>query len=408
MASSVAIPQDIINNIIEAVGDDSLLLKNCALVSSSFLLPSRKRLFSQIYLRNDQACQRLYQFLAEDPVIQSFVRSIAITYRTSKSHLQLNRTSLIAILRLTFCCLESLSIDIKIGMHPSNWNDFSSELKDALSTIIHSPTLKTLYLTEVSVPIMLFHGIHLTKLVLHSLLFNDLDGEQSSLLTSATSEGVATTIDQCVWTFDTVPQPTEPIFLPFMSRLRVLEIRVDPSSATMDDFDILSFLMRSLRVSLTSPATLEHLKFYIVFEGDDNHFNFYEFFDDLRDAHVWRHLDSIITRPAGSRLQRVDINIEYSFREDDNVGEPDKALVMEPVLDALPLLRKKAMEWMASVREREVKGKAVSEEARWSLIARERPFKRDTILCPEVIRRNRRCKGKIKLNEMHDVAKHQE
>ncbi|KAM6492889.1 hypothetical protein JOM56_011023 [Amanita muscaria] len=363
MANSVAIPQDIIDNIIEAVGDDSRLLKKCALVSSSFLLPSRKRLFSQISLRDDQACQGLHQFLVENPVIQSSVRSIAIRYHSCKSHLQLNRTSLIAILRLTFCCLESFSIDIKIDKHwhwdrdPSNWNDFSSELKDALSTIIHSSTLKTLYLTEVSVPIMLFHGIHLTKLVLHSLLLNDLDGEQSSLLTSANWEGVATTashtvIDQCVWTFDTVPQLedlTEPIFLPFMSRLRVLEIRVDPSSATMDDFNILSFLMRSLRVSLTSPATLEHLKFYIVFEGNDNSFDYYEFFDDLRDAVVWRHLDSIITRPAGSRLQRVDINIEYSFRDDDDyMMEPDETLVMEPVLDALPLLRKKGILFVAA------------------------------------------------------------
>ncbi|KIL56625.1 hypothetical protein M378DRAFT_89061 [Amanita muscaria Koide BX008] len=358
MANSVAIPQDIIDNIIEAVGDDSRLLKNCALVSSSFLLPSRKRLFSQISLRDDQACQRLHQFLVENPVIQSFVRSIAIRYQT----FQLNCTSLVAILQLTFCYLESFSIiDINIGKQwywdqdPSNWNDFSSELKDALSTIIHSSTLKTLYLTEVSVPIMLFHGIHLTKLVLHSLLLNDLDGEQSRLLTSAASEGVATTashtvIDQCVWNFDTVPRtrfstsgPTEPIFLPFMCRLRVFEIRIDPSSAMMRDFHILSFLMGSLRVSLTSPATLEHLKFDIVFFGNDNHFNFYKFYNDLRDADVWSHLDSIITHPTGSRLQRVDINIEYSFRYDDDVMEPDETLVMEPVLDALPLLREKGI-----------------------------------------------------------------
>ncbi|KIL56629.1 hypothetical protein M378DRAFT_172516 [Amanita muscaria Koide BX008] len=354
MANSVAIPQDIIDNIIEAV-DDSRLLKNCALVSSSFLLPSRKRLFSQISLRNDQACQGLHQFLVENSVIQSFVRSIAITYRTSKSHLQFNCISLIAILRLTFCCLESFSIDIKIGMHPSNWNDFSSELKDALSAIIISSTLKTLYLAEVSMPIMLFHGIHLTKLVLRnlgSLLLNDLDGEQSRLPTSAASEGVATTashtvIDQCVWNFYTVPRtrfgPPEPTFLPFMCRLRVFEIRVDPYSATTSDFEILSFLMRSLRVSLTSPATLEHLKFDIVFEGKYNLFDYYELFDDLRDADVWSHLDSIIAHPTGSRLQRVDINIKYIFYYDVKAEQPDETLPTEHVLNALPLLHEKGI-----------------------------------------------------------------
>jgi len=100
-------------------------------------------------------------------------------------------------------------------------------------------------------------------------------------------------------------------------------------------------LMRSLRVSLTSPATLEHLKFNIVFEGNSNHFNYYALFDDLRNADVWSHLDSIITHPTGSRLQRVDINIKYSFRYDDDGDEPDNTEILKPVLDALPLLREK-------------------------------------------------------------------
>jgi hypothetical protein len=140
-----------------------------------------------------------------------------------------------------------------------------------------------------------------------------------------------------------VEGPTEPIFLPFMSRLRVFEIDIDPSSATMSDFDILSFLMHSLRVSLTSPATLKHIKFDIVFEGRSNSFNYYSLLDDLRDAEVWRHLDSIITHPTGSRLQRVDINIKYSFRYDDDGNEPSNTEVEEPVFDALPLLHKKGI-----------------------------------------------------------------
>jgi hypothetical protein len=43
--------------------------------------------------------------------------------------------------------------------------------------------------------------------------------------------------------------PTEPIFLPFMCRLRFLEIDINPFSATMSDFAVLSFLMRSLSIS---------------------------------------------------------------------------------------------------------------------------------------------------------------
>jgi hypothetical protein len=156
MTNSVPIPQDIIDNVIAAVGsDDKYLLKQCAVVSSSFLLPSRKQLFSKISLSGDQASQRLHQFLVKNPVLQSFVKSIAIISWGSTAS-ELNSTSLLAILRLPFCRLDSFSID---SWYHLNWNNFSSELKDAISNIIHSSTLKTLCLRKVvGVPITLFLG----------------------------------------------------------------------------------------------------------------------------------------------------------------------------------------------------------------------------------------------------------
>jgi hypothetical protein len=190
--------------------------------------------------------------------------------------------------------------------------------------------------------------------------------EQSSSLTPAASEGVATmasqtVIDHCVWYFREAVHgtrfftfayfsliwdmkgPTAPIFLPFMCRLRFFEIDIHPYSATMSDFDILSFLMRSLCVSLTSPATLEHIKLNIRFRSGDDQFDQNEFYEDLRDADVWSHLDSIITHPTGSRLQRVDIDIDYTFRYDDEVMEPHNNGILEAVLDGLPLLREKGI-----------------------------------------------------------------
>ena len=137
--------------------------------------------------------------------------------------------------------------------------------------------------------------------------------------------------------------PAEPIFLPFMCRLRVLEIYINPSAERLRDLDILSVLIRSLRLSLTSPATLEYLKLDIIFAAFNANFDYDAFFDGLRDADVWRHLDSIITHPTGSLLQRVDINIDYGFGEDNGVKEPDNSEVSERVLDALPLLRKKGI-----------------------------------------------------------------
>ena len=94
-----------------------------------------------------------------------------------------------------------------------------------------------------------------------------------------------------------------------MSRLRFFEIDAKLGPATVDDFDILSFLMGSLWTSLTSPATLEHLKFNIWFRhGKSGNYNIF------RELRIYvtlmpqgARLDSITSDPTGSRLQRVDI-----------------------------------------------------------------------------------------------------
>ena len=95
--------------------------------------------------------------------------------------------------------------------------------------------------------------------------------------------------------------------------------------------------MDSLCISLTSPATLEHLQFNInIFcDGEGN--------DGLRDAEVWSHLDSIATHPTGSQLQRVDININYCLRKVNDAMELDKDEVEKAVLDSLPSLRAKGI-----------------------------------------------------------------
>jgi hypothetical protein len=130
-----------------------------------------------------------------------------------------------------------------------------------------------------------------------------------------------------------------------MCRLRFFEIDIRLGSATVHDFDNLSFLMSSLCISLTSPATLEHLKFDIWFRGSKNRFidREEEFFEHLRDAYAWSRLDSLTSHPTGSRLQRVDINIGYFFRYDDYVREFFEDNVLNAVLDGLPLLHTKGI-----------------------------------------------------------------
>ena len=213
MAKSMDIPQDIIDNIIAAAGDDKHLLKQCTLVSSSFLLPSRKQLFSGISITSE-TCQDIHQYLVQNPVIQSFVRNITITEikymmdsRPSESPEWMNGTSLLAILQLPFCRLERFSVVVERHDWDWDWNSFSNELKDALSNIVHLSTLKTLSLTGVEkVPITFFlHIVHLTTLELDSLSPYDFGDENSSLLTWAASNGMVPmasgVIDRCVWRY---------------------------------------------------------------------------------------------------------------------------------------------------------------------------------------------------------------
>ena len=391
MAKSLEIPQDIIDSVIMEVGDDMHLLKKFSLVSYSFLLPSRKKLFSKITLRNSQTCQGIHQLLVQNPVIQSFVRTIIILTEDidssgSENPEWMNGTSLLAILRLPFSFIECLSINLRLDYwdpNPWNWNNFRSDLKDALSNIIHSPNLKTLSLKGLSkLPITFFlHIDHLTTLKLLSLSSKDFGNEDSSMLAWEALKGVAPTassshivIDRCVWHLredwdyrygsvrgtrfpssayfslsQDIEGPTKSIFLPFMCHLRILEININLRSGKSHDFNILSFLMGSLRISLTSPATLERLEFNICFGSGSNEFYFdYTFYDALRDADVWTQLDSITTHPTGLRLQRVDISINYYFNNDE-WEEIDQDKLSKVVLDGLPLLRRKGILFVKTI-----------------------------------------------------------
>ena len=84
----------------------------------------------------------------------------------------------------------------------------SSELKDALSNIIHLSTLKTLNINGITkMPLtFLLPVVHLTTLELHYISPNDFYDENSSSLTPAASKGVAPMasytviqVDRCVW-----------------------------------------------------------------------------------------------------------------------------------------------------------------------------------------------------------------
>jgi hypothetical protein len=129
-----------------------------------------------------------------------------------------------------------------------------------------------------------------------------------------------------------------------------LKIHICLNSEPEDDFYLLSLIViRSLFVSLTtSPATLEHLQFIVEFSGLVIDCDL--FYDNLRDADLWRHLDSIIaSHPTDSKLQRVDINIKYAAYD---VVEHDVDTVKKAVFDCLPLLRMKGILFVSAVGRR--------------------------------------------------------
>jgi hypothetical protein len=131
----------------------------------------------------------------QNPVIQSSVRSITLTENSDKWGPKftewMNGTSLLAILRLSFYHLESFSITEHRRSHHWSWDSFSVELKDAISNIIHSPTLKTLFLKGITKVLTTFflHIGHLTTLRLQSI--SPIDFCDDSSLTRAASKGKA-------------------------------------------------------------------------------------------------------------------------------------------------------------------------------------------------------------------------
>ena len=78
-------------------------------------------------------------------------------------------------------------------MFTDYWNIFSSELKDALSNIMYTSSLKTLSLA----------GVMITKVPI-TIYSDDFCNENLSLLTWAASKGMAptashTVINRCMW-----------------------------------------------------------------------------------------------------------------------------------------------------------------------------------------------------------------
>jgi hypothetical protein len=120
--------------------------------------------------------------------------------------------------------------------------------------------------------------------------------------------------------------------MPFIYRLRIFEIYIDLRSGTEHDFQVVSYFLLTLCVSLTAPAMLQYLQVNIGIRNFDPT----TFYDNIRN--VWSPLDCLATLPTASQLQRVIIKIIYMYGF--GVDEPQiyASEVAVAVFEALPLL----------------------------------------------------------------------
>jgi hypothetical protein len=168
MVKSLSIPQEIIDSIIGKIDvQDKALLKKCALISHSFLHPSRKQLYSFISLNSGQDCQRLCRMDVQTRYLRLFVKTLHISDVFAESIL--NNEYLLPILRLPLRRLETLSVSSEEYYVP--WDILTDNMREALWNVIHSSPLTSLTLRSIlEVPIDLFLG--LTKL--HMLDLDDI------------------------------------------------------------------------------------------------------------------------------------------------------------------------------------------------------------------------------------------
>ena len=179
------IPQEIIDNIADELWDDADALDSCAIVCRSFLIPSRRNLFSDIYLNSVERLERLHRLLVSKPDLANYIREltfVASFVSAEDKYLWLSSLrdgrTLPGILRL-IRRLQILSWGIGTSVPWGattivSWGDFSPELQIALLDILRSPSLRSIELSNLyRLPISIINFPHVRKLFLTRVGFED-------------------------------------------------------------------------------------------------------------------------------------------------------------------------------------------------------------------------------------------
>jgi hypothetical protein len=181
MDVAISIPQDVIDSIVDMLHGDPDTLKNCAMTSHSFLIPSRKHLFYSVHLYSVLLSQKLHHLLCIHPEISHCIKELCITQNDPTYSWLVTDKALPCILDM-LDHLQSLSL----GMITSGlimWSWFSRELHSALKSRFQSSSLLDLKIIQCcDVPVsMITSFINLRRLILIMVHFDDDIGEQATL-----------------------------------------------------------------------------------------------------------------------------------------------------------------------------------------------------------------------------------
>lgn len=149
MSADPYLAQELVDEILQHLGQDKRSLGSCALVARSWTTPSRKFLFNHIDLKPahqitnrktlESDLEALLQALNRTPYLPRYVHHLTIDFRNYNYAGTRVSRKLIYILSI----LTSLqSVDMGIG----RWNDFSPEMASACDAILSLPSLSSVTL----------------------------------------------------------------------------------------------------------------------------------------------------------------------------------------------------------------------------------------------------------------------
>ncbi|KAF9457666.1 hypothetical protein BDZ94DRAFT_1272550 [Collybia nuda] len=314
MAISLPVPQDIISEIIDKLGNNPDALKACARVARSFLIPSRKKLFSAIRLTTRSA-RRLLFVLQRNPDISDYILDVTIVT------FSLANTNLLHILK-SLDYLQHLAIELQAHKPPPIHQPLFGNL-------LSSPKYATLSINgTVVLPSSLINSLRVKKMRLHGVMVrNSRETEEEDVGEPSRLE----TLDLLVWSIP--DQRLEPLRL-FQNvfGLRELGIRmkwgyektislgrviITRSSRSIEHvalyYDSRSYITPDLELGLIS--NLRFLSFTLQYffseteEPDKFKFDWESTLDILNDSHVTRNLEELSLviefRPAGMHFEVI-------------------------------------------------------------------------------------------------------